>query len=379
MSMRVKEDDKLKIKVCHITSAHPRYDQRILLKECVSLAKTGYDTYLVVNDGKTDEEFEGVKIRSTQFKANTRFKRFVLSHSRLYNIARELDADIYHFHDPDLLPMMSKLRRKGKKVIFDSHENIPKQILSKGWLPSPLRKIVAWLYEKYEKRVISHASCAITVTPAIVDRYIEFQEKTYLVTNYPLLREKVVKDRTKLKTIGFAGGVGELYNHLTILDAIKSIDDIVYYLAGKMSSEYYAQLNRHPSWPKVKYLGLLTHFDVYGLIYNNTAIGMCLHSAIQTEGIGSFGVVKLFEMMEQGIPVICTDYPIWEEINDKYEFGICVDPKDTEAIREAIVFLLDNPDQARQLGENGRRAVEVEYNWETQERVLLEAYKSLSI
>lgn len=365
-------------KVCHITSAHPRHDRRILLKECVSLAKAGYDVHLIVNDHNADEVFEGVKIRSTQFQANSRIKRFVLSHRKLFKIAREVDADIYHFHDPDLLPMMSKMRRRGKKVVFDSHENIPKQILSKGWLPSPIRKITAWIYEKYEILTVARSHALISVTPAIVERFRKFQENSYLVTNYPIMSATVEIAREQRRAIGFAGGIGDLYNHLTILDALESVDDVVYHLAGRADSlDYIAQIKKHRSSAKVKYWGQLSPFDVYKLVYDNVAVGMCLHSAIQAEGMGSLGVVKLFEMMERGLPIVCSNYPIWEEINDKYDFGICVDPKDAVAVGDAITFLLDNPERARQMGENGRRAVEVEFNWSKQEKVLLGAYASI--
>ncbi len=56
------------MRICHITSAHNRHDIRICEKECVSLAKKGYDTFLAVSDEGGDEEYKGVHIVSTGVK-----------------------------------------------------------------------------------------------------------------------------------------------------------------------------------------------------------------------------------------------------------------------------------------------------------------------
>lgn len=369
----------MKEKVCHITSAHPRYDRRILLKECVSLANAGYDTYLVVNDDLPDEEFEKVKIRSTQYLVSNRFKRFLFSHRKLFKCAMDVDAGIYHFHDPDLLPMIMKMRRRGKKVIYDSHENVPKEILDKAWIPSPIRSFVSRLYEKYEKKSVKHAYAAISVTPMIVDRYLAFQENTHLVTNYPIISTESPKLNAAARTIGFAGGVSSIYNHDIIIQAIEQIDDVSYLIAGVAESDVYLdQLSKYLGWSKVHYLGLIPPFEVIPRIYEHSSMGVCLHTSTQAEGQGSMGVIKLFEMMERGLPVICTDYPVWKDIIEKHDCGICVNPRDVVAVRDAIKHLLDNPNRAAEMGVNGRKAVELEYNWGTQEKTLLNLYAELS-
>jgi len=365
-------------KVCHITSAHPRYDRRILLKECVSLANAGYDTYLIINDDEPDESFEGVKIRSTNYVASNRLNRFIFSKRKLLECALEVDAEIYHFHDPDLLPMMNKIKRLGKKVIFDSHENIPKQILDKAWIPSPIRKLVAWLYEIYEKTSVSKASAAISVTPMIVERFLNFQKNTYLVTNYPILSLEPPKLDNSMRTIGFAGGVTSQYNHDVVIEAIEQIEKVTYLVAGRGGNEYIERLMRYRGWNKVEYLGQISPFQVTPRIYQLSSVGICLHMATQAEDQGSLGVIKLFEMMECGLPVVCTDYPLWEDIIEKYDCGICVDPRDVVAVRDAIQYLLDNPDRAAEIGNNGRKAVELEYNWGSQEKILLNLYSKLT-
>ena len=130
------------ISVCHVTSVHPRYDVRILHKECMSLARHEFAVTLLVNDTLPDEKFEDVEIISTQFKPRNRFDRMFISKKRIRNLMREIDADIYHFHDPELLPEAAWIKHRGKIVIFDFHEDVAQQILFKTWIPKCFRVII---------------------------------------------------------------------------------------------------------------------------------------------------------------------------------------------------------------------------------------------
>ncbi len=86
---------------------------------------------------------------------------------------------------------------------------------------------------------------------------------------------------------------------------------------------------------------------------------------------------KMFEYMSAGIPVIASDFPLWREIIEGCGCGICVDPLDPKKIAEAIDYLVDNPEIARRMGENGRKAVYDRYNWDVEEKKLLALYDSL--
>ena len=115
------------MKVCHISSAHAPNDTRIFHKQCASLARAGYDTTFVVKAkdpqsvGETTEK--GVRVIQVPVDNSSRLKRMLFGTKAVYQKALEVDADIYEFHDPELLPYGLKLDRRGKRVIFDSHED----------------------------------------------------------------------------------------------------------------------------------------------------------------------------------------------------------------------------------------------------------------
>ncbi len=223
-------------KVCHITSAHNRYD-----------------VTLVVNDNEPDEINKGVKIVSTKFKPRNRAERFLKSHKLLLAKAIEVDADIYHLHDPDLLPIGNKLNRKGKKIIFDSHEDVPNQIIDKSWIPSIMRGIISKVYSIYEKSSLKNYNAVISVTPRIIERLSKINPNTVMVTNYPIIKSDSLKHEANSNSICFAGGITKQYYHENIILAIEHIDNVKYILAGNSSEEYLNKLRSLQGWDKVEF------------------------------------------------------------------------------------------------------------------------------
>jgi glycosyltransferase involved in cell wall biosynthesis len=87
--------------------------------------------------------------------------------------------------------------------------------------------------------------------------------------------------------------------------------------------------------------------------------------------------IKMFEYMSAGIPVIASDFVLWREIVQDGGCGLCVDPLKPNEIANAIDYLVTHPDEARRLGQNGRRAVVERYNWTVEEGKLLAFYGRL--
>jgi glycosyltransferase involved in cell wall biosynthesis len=87
--------------------------------------------------------------------------------------------------------------------------------------------------------------------------------------------------------------------------------------------------------------------------------------------------VKMFEYMEAGIPVIASNFPYWKSIVEPIDCGICVDPQDPEAIRKAILELVNNPVKAHEMGKKGREAIWTKYNWSIEEQKLLSFYQRM--
>lgn len=318
-----------------------------------------------------DKEVQGVHIKGVSLPKG-RIKR-MRSLNAVYDAMMVVDAEIYHFHDPELLPIGIKAQKRGKKVIFDSHEDVPLQISEKEWIPRLFRSPLSSLYRKYEESILRHYDAVVSVTPSIVERLKKCNPHTYQITNYPIYNE-VDDNRSWDNTICFTGGIGAQWMHENILKSIEDVD-VTYTLAGIVEGEYLKKLQAMPSWRKVIYKGVVTSKEV-SVIQQGSLAGMALNDYVANVGykMGSLGNTKLFEYMMNGIPVIATDFILWKDIVEKYHCGICVNPRDVQAIKQAIIFFKENPQEARIMGDNGKNAVRNQYNWASQENVLFEMY-----
>ena len=296
----------------------------------------------------------------------------------VYQKALALDADIYHFHDPELLPYGLKLKKRGKKVIFDSHEFVPGSIYEKVYIPKAIRKVIKAGYEAYQNHVCKQLNAVITVTPSVTEY---FQYKGCRVTeicNYPILQAFGGLPDYSSRTIVFAGGISPQWNHDHIIDSLSQIDDVKYLLCGGTSESYLSFLQEKPCWEKVDYLGKLP-FEQVSNVLQGAAAGMSLLTpgANTDWENGTMGNTKIFEEMMASLPIICTNFVRWKEFVEKYDCGICVDPGDSNKIADAIKYLIDQPEEAKRMGENARRAVKEEFNWEIELDKLLQLYREL--
>lgn len=364
------------IRVCHMTSVHGAEDVRIFHKECVSLASAGYEVYLV-ECGKSFEK-KGVHIIGVGDIPTNRRKRMLYGTTAVYKAALATNADIYHLHDPELLPYGLKLKRRGKMVIFDSHENTATQILEKEWLPRYLRAVVYLFYNLYQKYVCSRLDAVISPHDFGCEYFKKINKRTVLVTNYPIFSDFTASFEKIPNSICFAGGISELWCHEAIIRALEQLPASRYVLCGRSNPDYVARLAQLPGWSQTDFRGKLPHESVYPMLLS-CCVGMSIVKYTRNGGgkRGTMANTKIFEEMMAGLPVVCTDFELWREFVERWHCGICVDPENVDEIADAIRYLLDHPDEARRMGENGRRAVEEEFNWAREEKKLLALYREI--
>ena len=360
------------IKICHVTNMHKPFDGRIFRKQCVSLSKI-YDVSLI-QANCDDQVVDNIKVYGVQMPVS-RFKRMTTVKPVLKK-ALEIDAAIYHIHDPELLSIIPVLKRRGKRVIFDSHENFPGVIMIKEYLPRFMLRIVSHLYESYEKRKLKYCDAIISVTPDIVNRLSKVGPKAFMVTNYPIYKE-FVDERKWGKSVCFAGGLTKEWMHHTIIESLPATD-VRYRIAGGSAYKHYEEsLKAMPGWSQVDYVGKIRPDEVYGFMQESSA-GMALYTyedANVNFKEGTLGNQKIFEYMMAGLPIITSHLRLWERIVTENDCGLSVEPDDPSSVAEAISFIVSNPEEAKRMGDNAHQAVKEKYNWSTQEETLFQAYE----
>lgn len=367
------------MKVAHLTSVHSRYDTRIFLKMCSSLARHGFDVALVVADGKGNETIDGIRIYDVEGSRN-RFFRMIAATTRVLKQAIKLDADIYHLHDPELIPIGLKLVKRCKKVIFDSHEDVPEQIINKPYLFSPINKIIAASYKFFQKLTCRQLNAIVTPTSHITNQFRKINPITVEVKNYPIINEFAMSSESNehwnknkvcyIGTLTLDRGLKELILALGYLK-----NDVRLELGGIFYENSFKQdLMIMPGWSSVSFHGQVGREEIRS-VYNDCLAGLVvLHP--KSNYVDALPV-KMFEYMSAGLPVIASDFPLWKEIIEGHQCGICVNPMDPKAIAAAIDYLAENPELALEMGKRGRKAVEEKYNWATEEVKLISLYKNL--
>lgn len=367
-------------RVCHMTSAHSSNDTRIFYKECVSLAKAGYEVFLVA-PGMSREEM-GVNVVGIGEAHVSRLRRMTQTSRKVYQKALSLNADIYHLHDPELLPFGMELKKRSKMVIFDSHEDVLNYIEEKSWIPSFFRKPVAYLSKKYFCSVLPKFDALVSVTPHLHEELININPQTHMITNYPIIKDD--KKTTHPAYDGqnfillFVGGVTPQWNHEIIVQSIQQIERVSYHVYGECNSDYLHKLQSIDKAGRFVYHGAVSHEEVRNVMkFSTVGMALCQYSLNSGGKRGTLGNTKLFEYLEASLPVICTDFELWQEIITEYKCGVCVEPNDIVAISNAINFFLKNPKETESMGQKGWAAVKECYNWEEEEKHLLNLYDQI--
>lgn len=362
------------MKVAHLTSVHSSRDNRILYKECTSLRGAEFDVTLIAA-GSDAEVVNGVKIIGYNKASQSRFKRiFKTSFLDMLYEARKLDADIYHFHDPELIPAGLVLKASGKRVVYDIHENNPASIISKGYIKSKLiRHFLSFTFNILELLAVKFFDALVTARPDISQRFSH--KKVVTLRNFPILpRRSDLKDIGIEKTkpaIIYVGGMSVGRGIEVLLTAFETLDAYELWLLGPFTDS--ALESRVKSGCKnVKYLGVVEPFDIFSYIHKaDIGIVTFLNAPNHVTTLAT----KPFEYMACGMPMIMSDFPYWRDTFG--ESSLYVDPTNVSEIRDAVVKLISSPQLMCEMGETNKRLTNEVYNWEKESQKLINLYESL--
>jgi glycosyltransferase involved in cell wall biosynthesis len=364
------------LRVVHLTTVHNALDHRIFRKECRSLARAGYDV-MVIGPHSGDAQQESVSIRAIA-KPASRAVRMTTTAWRVYRAALQEDADVYHFHDPELIPIALLLRARGKKVIYDVHEDCPKDIYYKPYLPRFVRSAISFIVNAIETAAARRFSAIVAVTPAIADRFAAANENTVIVRNYPYGEELIDRSRAPWNSRALAAAyVGTISPQRGISEIVSAIGMLPESLGAtlQIAGEEVSQLVRQQSgWTRVRHHGVLDQHSTYNLL-RDVRVGLSCQHPIPTF-VDSIPV-KIFEYMGAGLPIVVSDFPFWRQMLEGVRCTVFVNPLNAREIADAMEFLLTNPSESEAMGQRGQAAVAAQFNWNAESRTLVDLYADL--
>lgn len=369
--------------ILHLTSLHPRFDTRIFFKEAQTLATYfPHKVFLIVADGKGNLNGEDGKVSIYDLgppRGNRLSRILIVPWHALYAI-HKLQPTVVHFHDPELMPLAMLLKIIGYKVIYDVHEDLPRQILSKDWLPEIFRKPIARFMSGLEWISAKTFDAIVPATPKIAERFPA--HKTITIHNFPIITEMLqatpIPYMERPQAFAYPGYIAKsrgIFEVLHALDMLHDIKGIRLDLAGEFSPlGLEDEMRVLPGWALVKYHGWISR-EQLALLLGNVRAGLVLHHPVPNEIDAQ--PIKLYEYMSAGLPIIASKFPLLKQIIEDAGCGLLVDPMDPKAIASAMRWILDHPTEAEAMGQRGRQAVLRLYNWDTEAVKLIDLYNKL--
>jgi glycosyltransferase involved in cell wall biosynthesis len=362
-------------------SLHQPFDIRLFEKEASSLAAHGWEVTIVAPHQR-NEVVGNIKIEAMPVP-RSRWGRLVLMPWRLLFRALQTSADLYHVHDPASMPIGLLLTLLGRKVVYDSREHAPRDMLDKYYLPGWCRTLMSRSVALVEQVACPRFAAVVPASPVVAEHIRHLNHNVVTICNFPILRKLVTADdvawseRTNAVTyVGIIGRNRGLIEMIRAIDMVPEALNARLKLGGNFSSpELAGEIKLVPGHERVDVLGFLERPAMAQLL-TQVRVGLAvLHPTPQYQ---SSYATKMFEYMAASVPVVCSDFPLWREIIDDAGCGLLADPLDPGDIARAIEYLLSHPAEAEAMGRRGRRAVEERYNWTHEETKLLNLYATLA-
>ena len=369
--------------ICFISSAFGRDDSLIVIRQGRSLATSGFRVTYLLCDEQPDAFYKGINYVSTGYKAKDKKDRLKNNPRMIKEKLAEIEADIYQISEPELFRVGFWLKRKGKKVIYNMREWYP-GYYSRKFKNNLAKKTVHFVAERYLKYAVKRFDAVVS---CLVDKseYIRKHLPCRLfedVANYPLVNHEFSlgfeEYCSRKPVICYFGSIYTNSCQEEILEALADFPEVTYLLAGVFYQDSYQQkLMQKPAWKQVEFINGFKREELPSII-NQAVIGNVVRDFSKTGSPnGSRSVIKIYETMEAGVPVILSKVPLYEKMVEKYHCGICINPHSVEDFKSAIDYLLTHKEEAYKMGQNGRKAVLEEYSWDSQYKKYLSVIEKL--
>lgn len=362
-------------RIVHVTTAHPANDVRILERECRSLASSGRYSVFLAAPG-TVPEGTGVRPIPLVAAPRARLGRFIEGPRKGHAISRLIQADLWHFHDPELLPIALHLSRTGHKVIWDSHEDYVAQLAtadSKAWVPKPFRSVVKAGMATLLGAVDGRVSAVVAATPTIAEGYSN--PRTVIVGNEARLDDFLgCKPNFAARRVLFTGTTNPGHLFREIVGAIEGLPGVTLAVAGRDPDPIVWGAAKSTLGSRISYLGWLDRPGLRQAI-NDSTLGLATYVNSATYAVAS--PTKTFEFCAAGLPVVTTPNPCNVQTFESGAGGFLTKGFTTEDIRAGIRNALSDEEAWISASENGRLWASREGSWANSEKRLLDVYQEI--
>lgn len=385
--------------LCHTDKLGPR-----LINEVRTLEES-FDIFILYWDrtgskkNKTENNSEGWVSLKAPLGTIKSLIYVPLLYIKIFKKVKKEEFSIIHTTHIFLLPIAIYLGKKKKaKVLYDAYERYSIDISSNYF--KLMRGISRRLIEIIENYFVRKTNGVLTIdspNDVLINRYKRIIDNAEILYNVPNLQDSldinensIHKLKKKYQNSDIIIYVGTLTKQKGILKAIEAFalvkkdrTQVKLILIGPFIRER----TRNEVQELIMGLGLIEHIEIIAWIpYQEmmhylkiSKVGLALHQPHErfkyiSKGTGR----KFFTYMESGVPIVGPKFAKVGEIVEETGCGVLVDTNDKNAIANAIIDLLGNPNKIQEMGKKGRKAIEERYNWKLEESKLLNVYKKVN-
>lgn len=370
--------------VCILTTVHPTSDQRIFRKQARALVENGFDVTAIAHHERTEYR-DGVRVLSLG-ESDSRIDRWRHIYNA-YRTAARLDADVYHFHDPELLPVGALLaRRTDGAVIYDAHEYYPDAIYMREWIPKPVRLPLSRAFPHIESAFARQLDAIVTADEPTAEAFRDRgHERVVTIRNFPRTESVSIEPAVErdhellLSYVGQLSPERGLFRMLRLIARLRETTDTdvgLWLLGGFKNDETERRarefIAEHDLKERVRLFGRVEYEEVVSILAATDA-GLVL---LDTERCRRNVPTKLFEYMLAGLPVVATRGRSVQRYLDD-DLGVFVPEDDTERQAAVVAELLEDGGRRTEMGERAAGTARTEYAWEREAERLVGLYEEL--
>lgn len=367
----------------HLTSVHHPFDPRIFHKQLTTLAKNGYKTTLICHHSESTRR-NGVHVSSVA-DVDSRIERWK-NLPTIAKYAKQEQADVYHFHDPELLPIGLYLSKSTKaKIIYDVHEDYSDAIRVREWIPKGVKSLLTWLFPQIESKIANSLDYIITADNSTQEKIADrVNTPVTSLRNFPRTESITIRDarinRHHEIILAYVGGLDRergLMNMLKLIAELRrrGIDVGLWLIGDFQSKEIENKARRYMGstgiTDNVRLFGYVDYEEIFTYL-SLADIGLLLADESRFERNVP---TKFFEYLYAGLPVVLTEI---DSLNEYLDPSYCISvPNKESQIVAGVLDMVSDSNEIAQMGKAGHERVKSEYCWEVESIKLIDIYTKL--
>jgi len=362
--------------ICHLTTGHSADDVRIFYKECLSLSVVNNYRVIICAPGTIPTGSNVIHYKISK-PPSSRLIRFINSQLIFIKLIFKIRADVWHIHDPELLPVAVLLTYLKRRVIWDSHEDYYSQFQSKinyrRYIPIYIRPIVRRTVTFLLSQIDQKAFGIVGPSASIIEKYQN--PNATLIGNGALLNDfSSCAPKFENNIVLFTGQLDSSHCYREIVDAIANIPKLKLVVAtrifNKKEIDYSSQILKH----RFQYLGWLGRENLSGVI-SNSSIGLVTYSFNLNHQDNQPN--KFYEFCAAGLPILATPTLFNNNLVENSNGGILSSGYDSKSIELALLKLISSESDWHNYSESGRDWAKKNGDWAVSESSLLKLYSKI--